>query len=140
MAQNFVFDEAQAISLPVPTGTLAGSPVRVGVLNAVTVTDEGSVTKTISLGAGASIVQPSGALSGNAAGFASARTNGSANLTVVGALTVGQAVFIKVSDNTLTATAAAGTKEFGAALTAKGSGTGLAHVKILNGGIVADAA
>jgi predicted RecA/RadA family phage recombinase len=140
MAKNFVFKEAEYLSLPVPTGTKAGSPVRVGVLNAVTVTDEASVTQTITLGAGAQLIQPSGSASSNEPGFASVALKGSANLRVVGATTVGAPVYIKTADNTLTSTAAAGTKLFGAALRAKTAPAADVLVKILNPGIAADAA
>ena len=52
--------------------------------------------------------------------------DGSYDLTVVGALTEGQAVYIK-ADSTLTATAS-GNYPFGAAVTAKAAGTGIAEV------------
>jgi predicted RecA/RadA family phage recombinase len=140
MAKNFVFKEADYLSLPVPSGTLAGKALRIGVLNVVTVTDEGSVGKTITLGAGATLTQPSGSASSNEPGFASCALKGSANLPVTGATTVGAPVYIKVSDNTLTSTAAAGTKLFGVALRSKTAPVADVLVKILNGGIVADAA
>lgn len=53
--------------------------------------------------------------------------DGSYDLTVTGALTEGQAVYIKESDNTLTATAT-GNFPFGVAVTAKGTGSGIAEV------------
>lgn len=137
--KNSVFKEADYISLPVPTGTKSGAPLRIGVLNAVTVTAEGSVTETITLGAGASITQPSGSASGNEPGFASVALKGSANLTVTGATTVGGPVYIK-ADNTLTTTIAAGSKLFGVALRVKTAPAGPVLVKIINNGVAADAA
>jgi hypothetical protein len=137
--KNSVFKEADYISLPVPTGTKSGVPLRIGVLNAVTVTAEASVTETITLGAGASITQPSGSASGNEPGFASVALKGSALLTVTGATTVGGPVYIK-ADNTLTTTIAAGSKLFGVALRIKTAPAGPVLVKILNTGIAADAA
>lgn len=137
--KNSVFKEADYISLPVPTGTKSGAPLRIGVLNAVTVTAEGSVTETITLGAGASITQPSGSASGNEPGWASVALKGSANLTVTGATTVGGPVYIK-ADNTLTTTLAAGSKLFGVALRVKTAPAGPVLVKIINTGIAADAA
>ena len=137
---NKVFKDADYISLPVPTGTLAGKPVRVGGLNAITVTDEASVTATISLGAGVSITQPTGAQTGNKAGFASCALKGSAILTVTGVTAYGTPIFIKTSDNTLQVTAAAGTKHFGYALGVKTAPAGPVHVKVINGSAVADAA
>lgn len=139
MAKNFVFKEADFISLPVPAGTRAGKPVRVGLLNAVTVTDEGAATQTINFGAGVTQTQPSGGI-GNEPGFASCALKGSANLDVTGTTAYGTPVYIKTSDNTLQVTGGAGTKLFGVALSAKGAALGNVHVKILNGGIVADAA
>lgn len=41
MALNEVFKVGKSISLPVPTDTQSGDPVRVGVLNGVAITDEG---------------------------------------------------------------------------------------------------
>ena len=139
MAQNFVFREADYISLPVPSGTRAGKPVRVGLINAVTVTDEGAASQTISFGAGVSLTQPSGGIS-NKPGFASCALKGSANLNVTGVTAYGTPVYIKTSDNSLQVTAAVGTKLFGVALGAKAAALGPVHVKIINGGIVADAA
>jgi predicted RecA/RadA family phage recombinase len=139
MANNFVFKEAEYLSLPVPTGTRAGTAVRVGVLNAVTVTDEGSATQTIDVGYGVTQVQPSGGI-GNKPGFASCALKGSAMLDVTGVTAYGTPVYIKTSDGSLQITAAAGTKLFGAALGAKGAAKGPVNVKILNGGIAADAA
>ncbi len=138
MAKNFVFKEAEYLSLPVPANTRAGSPVRIGVLNAVTVTDEGASTVTVPIGNGVSITQPSGGI-GNAAGFASVALKGSANLDVTGATTVGGRVFIK-ADNTLTTAIAAGNKLFGVALRVKGAPVGPVLVKIINTAVAADAA
>ena len=140
MATNIVFKDSEFISLPVPTGTKAGAALRVGLLNVITVTAEGSVTETISLGQGASIVQPSGALSGNLPGFASCALHGAATLPVTGVTAVGTPVYIKTADNTLQVTAAAGTKLFGVALRVKSAPLAGVLVKVLNGGIVADAA
>jgi len=137
---NKVFKDADYLSVPVPTGTLAGKPVRVGGLNVITVTDEGSVTTTINLGAGVQIVQPTGAQTGNKPGWASATLKGSAILQVTGVTAFGTPIFIKVSDNSLTSTAAAGTKHFGYALGVKTAPAGPVHVKVINGSSVADAA
>lgn len=140
MAKNFVFKEAEYISLPVPVGTKAGTAVRVGALNAVTVTAEASVTETIQLGAGMSLVQVSGAMAGNGPGFASCALHGSAILPVTGAVTaIGAPVYIKASDNTLSVTAGAGMKQFGVALATKTAPLAGLHVKIINSGLSADA-
>lgn len=42
MALNEIFKVGKSISLPVPTGTESGDPVRVGVLNGVAIVDEGT--------------------------------------------------------------------------------------------------
>lgn len=138
MAKNFVFDEADNISVPVPADTRAGTPLRVGVLNVVTITDEGGAKQTINLGGGASLTQPSGSASGNKPGWASARLKGSANLDVTGVAAFGDPVYIK-GDNTLTTTAT-GNKLFGAALAAKTAPKAPLHVKIINGGVAAASA
>lgn len=140
MATNIVFKEADYLSAPVPTGTKSGAALRIGALNAVTITAEGSVTETIQLGAGASLTQPSGAASGNKPGYASVALKGSAKLDVTGVTTFGTPVYIKVSDNSLQVTPAAGTKVFGVALGAKTAPKGPVTVKIINGAVVPDAA
>lgn len=121
MATNEVFRDSAWISLPVPETVKSGAPVRVGVLNGVAQTDAG-VTGTPVVQGGV----------GNLPGYASVALQGAFRLTVVGALTVGQLVYIK-TDLTLTATAT-GNKVFGAAVFAKGTGTGPATVKILQPG------
>lgn len=124
MATNEVFRDASFVSLPVPTTIKSGDPVRVGVLNAVAQTDAGVAA------AGNVPAIPGGV--GNGTGFASVALTGAFRVTVVGALTPGQFVYIK-TDNTLTATAT-GNKVFGAAIFPKAAGTGPAVVKILQPG------
>ena len=98
MARNEQFRHANHISLPVPAGTVAGDPVRVGVLNGVAQTDRAT---TANWGGG------------NAEGHASVWLDGSHTFPVTGAVTeVGQAIYI--TDGALTATA--GGALFGAAL------------------------
>ncbi|WP_346925878.1 hypothetical protein [uncultured Arthrobacter sp.] len=94
MAKNFVFKEADYLSAPVPNGTKAGVALRIGALNAVTVTAEGGASETISLGAGVTLTQPAGAASGNKPGFASVALKGSANLPVSGVTSFGTPVYI----------------------------------------------
>ena len=129
MALNEVFREGNHLSHPVPNGTLSGKPVRVGILNGVAETDEGGTTVVVN-----GITQSSGGI-GNKDNFASVSHVGVWELDVTGALTVGQAVYFKTSDNTLTATAT-GNFLFGAAIRAKGTGTGPVAVKILQPGQV----
>ncbi len=92
MALNEVFKLGQYISLPVPTGTRSGDPVRVGVINAVAITNEGGGV-------------------GNKAGYASVDLSGGHKFILEGAA-VGNAVYI-TSAGALTLTAASN-KLFGA--------------------------
>ena len=109
MATNEIFKEANHLSLPVPANTKAGVAVRIGVLNGFTEVAEGEGV-------------------GNIDGYASINLEGAFKVEVDGALTKGQAVYI-TSAGALTATA--GTNAvFGASLSAKGTGKGLAIVKV----------
>lgn len=126
MALNEVFKEGNHLSLPVPNNTVSGTPLRIGVLNAVAETDEGGLTAVVN-----GITQNTGGI-GNADNFASVSLVGAWDLTVTGALTVGQAVFI-TGAGALTATST-GNFLFGAALRAKGSGSGVVLVKVLQPG------
>lgn len=126
MALNEVFKEGNHLSLPVPNNTASGTPLRIGVLNAVAETDEGGLTAVVN-----GITQATGGV-GNADNFASVSLVGAWDLTVTGALTVGQAVYI-TGAGALTATAT-GNFLFGAALRAKGSGAGVVLVKVLQPG------
>jgi len=132
VALNEVFKEGNHLSFPVPDGTTSGKPLRIGILNAVAETDEGGASIVVN-----GITQQTGGI-GNKDNFASVSHVGVWELDVAGALTVGQAVFIK-SDNTLTATAT-GNFLFGAAIRAKGTGTGPAVVKLLQPGQTAASA
>lgn len=131
MATNEVFREADNLSLPVPTGTLSGTPLRIGALNAITTTDEGSVVRPPIAG-GPQLSMPSGGV-GNAAGYASVRLSGGWLVSVVGAATVGGLVYIK-GDNTLT-TVSTGNKVYGVSLQANATTTAKnVVVKIINTG------
>ncbi len=100
----------RTLSLPVPTGTGEGIPLRVGALNVVTITGE--------------------AAGGNLSGFATCALDGSTIISVAGAaLTVAAAVYIDGSNN-LTATASGNTL-FGVALTAKANGANDTEVMIV---------
>lgn len=113
MARNEVFKDSDYISLPVTTGMLSGAPVRVGGLNGVLHTNEGSVDK------------PAGnyneAPSSNKAGYASVALKGAFRIPVstTTALAVGDPVYI-TSGNVLTPVSS-GNSLFGHALSAKGT-------------------
>lgn len=121
MATNEVYKVGAYVSLPVPTTIKSGDPVRVGAINAVAQTDSGIAA------VGSTPAVPGGV--GNGTGFASCALEGVFNLTVTGTLAVGQLVYV-TGANALTATAT-GNKVFGTSLSAKGTGAGLALVKIV---------
>ena len=129
MATNAVFKTGQHVSLPVPTGTTAGSPLRLGNLNAIAITDEGSVTVTKNLGGGISVTEPSGGV-GNQNGYASVSLDGAWNVPVTssGAVSVGDLIYI-TGANALNTTAT-GNKIWGYALQARSGTSGNLVVKI----------
>jgi predicted RecA/RadA family phage recombinase len=129
MAKNEVFKDADGLSLPVPTGTLSGAPLRIGLLNVVAITDEGSVTDGDNVING--FAQPTGGI-GNKPGFASVKTSGAFNVPVATARNVGDPVYI-TSTNTLTGTAT-GNFLWGVALRAKGTGTDNLLVRLVQPG------
>lgn len=111
MAKNEHLRYANHISLPVPSGTKSGDPVRVGVLNGVAETARGE--------------------GGNASDSASVWLDGSHAFPVTGAVdAIGQAIYI--ADGALTATAEGGDL-YGAALATQ-SADGNIPVKILQAG------
>lgn len=123
MAKNEVYKVGATLSAPVANGTVAGTPLRLGVLNAVAQTDEAGTTAQVG-----NVVMQTGGI-GNAEGYTSVKFDGVWNLPVTGALTYGAIVYIK-SDGTLTATST-GNFVFGAAVSVTGTGTNNALVKIL---------
>lgn len=115
MAKNEVHKIGDGLSLPVPTGTRSGTPLRIGILNAVAQTDVGGSVNTDYVFAG--IAQPTGGI-GNAAGWASVKRSGAWLVPVVGAVAnIGDPVYIK-ADGTLTSVAT-GAFLWGAALRTK---------------------
>lgn len=116
MARNEVYKDADYLSLPVPTGTLSGAPVRVGGLNAVAQTNEASVDK------GSNPYDM--AASSNEEGYASCALKGAFRIPVATTTTlaVGAPVYIVTASNTLTTTDNSGANPlFGHALSAKGA-------------------
>lgn len=119
MARNEVYKDADYLSLPVPTGALSGSPVRVGGLNGVLQTNEGSVDT------GSNTYDT--AASSNKDGYASVALKGAWRIPVATttALTIGAPVYIVTASNTLTTTDNSGANPvFGYALSAKGTSAG----------------
>ena len=94
MALNEILKHSQNRSLPVPTGTKSGDPVRVGIINGVAQTNEGDGQ--------------------NAPGYASIKSHGAWKLPVEGAVTaIGDPIYISAT-NELSATTVGDL--FGAAL------------------------
>lgn len=135
MATNEIFRDADSLSLPVPTGTLAGAPLRIGILNAVAITNEGSVVNADNKVYG--ISQPTGGI-GNKPGFASVQTSGAFRVPVSGARAVGDPVYI-TGAGALTGTAT-GNFLWGTALRAKGTGVGDLIVRLVQPGQTAASA
>lgn len=105
--KNLVFNEGDKLSLPVPTDTASGAPVKVGSLVGVTATKEGE--------------------GGNPDGRASVWRRGAYDLEVTGAVAnVGDPVYI-TSANALNVTASGNTL-FGYALETKGAAAGVIRV------------
>jgi predicted RecA/RadA family phage recombinase len=116
MARNEVYKNADYLSLPVATGKLSGDPVRVGGINAVLTTNEGSVDK------GPNTYDK--AASSNEPGYASVALKGAFRIPVstTTALAIGDPVYIITATGVLTTTANSGANPvFGYALSAKGT-------------------
>lgn len=128
MAKNEVFKDAEGLSLPVPTGTKSGAPLRLGILNAVAQTDEGGQVNTDYVFAG--IAQPTGGI-GNAAGFASVKTTGAWILTVTGATVAASFTPVYITSANVLTTTATGNFLFGVALRTKSAPAGPVLVRIL---------
>lgn len=134
MALNEVFKDADGLSLPVPEGTRSGTPLRIGILNAVAITDEATVVNDQHVSYG--FAQRTGGI-GNKKGFTSTKLSGAWRVPVTGATTVGGPVYI-TSAGKLTTTAGSNAL-WGAALRVKGGGEGETIVKILQPGTPAAA-
>lgn len=118
MAKNEHLRHANHVSLPVPSGTVSGDPVRVGILNGVAQTNRASATDWAG---------------GNAVGEATVWLDGSHHLDVVGAVAaIGDAVYI-LADGSLAAAQTASEPVFGAALATQ-AGDGNIPVKIIQAG------
>lgn len=117
MARNEVYKNADYLSLPVPSGKLSGDPVRIGGLNAVLQTNEGSVDD------GNIVTYPyNKAPSSNEVGYASVALKGAFRIPVstTTTLAIGDPVYIITASNLLTPVAS-GNVLFGYALSVKGA-------------------
>lgn len=130
MSFNEVFPEGNHLSAPVADTVRSGDPLRIGILNAVAETDPGGTTDPRNTFNG--VAQDTGGV-GNQPGWTSVSHVGVWRVPVTGALAgYGTAVYITPA-GTLTATKASNFL-WGAAIRAKGTGTGEAIVKILQPG------
>lgn len=130
MATNEKYRAGDKVSLPVPAGTKAGAPLRIGGLNVVTQTDraktdvaptnaDGTVNATYNYGGG------------NPNGYASCWLDGGHEFVVDFAVTDPGAPIYITSANALTATAT-GNNLYGHALTTKAAPSGPLTVRIAN--------
>ena len=133
MATNEVFRPGDKVSLPVPSGTVSGAPLRIGGLNAVAVTDRAKVdvaptnddgTRNTSYNYGG----------GNPTGYASCWLDGAHEFVVDFEVTsVGAPIYIVTASNTLDDTDNSGANPlFGHALTTKAATEGPLTVRLAN--------
>lgn len=130
MATNEKFRPGDKVSLPVPSGTVAGAPLRIGGLNAVAQTDRAKVdvSPTNADGTRNTSYNYGG---GNPTGYASCWLDGGHEFTVDFAVSgVGDPIYI-TSANALSGTAS-GNQLFGHALTTKGAPSGPLTVRLAN--------
>lgn len=129
MATNEHFRQGDKVSLPVPAGTKAGQPLRIGSLNAVAVTDRAntSVSPTNNDGTVNSTYNYGG---GNPDGQASCWLNGCADFVVGFSANPGDPIYID-SSNALQSTAS-GNSLYGHSLSTKGATSGPLAVRLTN--------
>lgn len=130
MATNEKFRPGDKVSLPVPNGTLAGAPLRIGGLNVVTQTDAAKtdVAPTNADGTRNAAYNWGG---GNPHGNASCWLDGAHEFTVAFAVAaIGDPIYI-TSGNALSGTAS-GNSLYGHALTTKGAPSGPLTVRLAN--------
>ena len=130
MSTNEKFRPGDKVSLPVPSGTKSGDPLRIGGLNAVAATDRAKVdvSPTNADGTRNTSYNYGG---GNPTGNASCWLDGGHEFTVDFAVSaVGDPIYI-TSANALSGTASGNTL-YGHALTMKGAPSGPLTVRIAN--------
>lgn len=136
MATNEKFRPGDKISLPVPSGTLSGAPLRIGGLtglNAVAATDRAKVDVSPTNGDG-TLNTSYNYGGGNPTGNASCWLDGAHEFTVAFAVAaVMTPIYIVIATNALTDTANSGANPlYGHALTTKGAPSGPVTVRIAN--------
>jgi predicted RecA/RadA family phage recombinase len=116
MAKNEVYEEAENLNLPVIAGTVSGSPVIVGMLPGVALTNR------------------------DAAGNSVVTTEGAYNVSVTGAIAnVGLPVYITSATYALGVAPGVGIQLFGHALATKAAAAGVIPVRIANFAVASDA-
>lgn len=130
MSQNEVFRVGNKVSLPVPANTVAGTPLRIGGLNAITATDRAK-TDVVPTNANGTVNTAYNYGGGNVTGNASCWLDGAHSVTVGFAAAIGDEIYITVADNSLSTTSS-GNKLYGHALSAKGATSGPLTVRIAN--------
>lgn len=114
MAKNEVYDDADNLYLPVIAGTVSGSPVIVGMIPGVALTNRDS------------------------AGNAMVKTKGAYNVSVAGAVSVGNPVYITSATGALVVAPGVGIQLFGHALATKGAGTANILVRLAQFAVASD--
>ena len=104
MAKNIVYKPGQHLPAPVPAGTTSGTPVRIGGLNAIAITDRAK-TDVAPINANGTVNTAYNAGGGNANGNASVHFEGVAKVIVTAATapTFGQVVYLASTGLTTTA-------------------------------------
>lgn len=116
MAKNKHFENTGTLYLPVLAGTVSGSPVIVGMIPGVAVTDR------------------------DTSGNATVDTEGTYDVSVTGAIaSVGLPVYITSATGALVVAPGTGIQLFGHALATKGSGAGTIPVRIAPFAVASDA-
>lgn len=116
MAKNRIQEEGKNLNLPVIAGTVSGSPVIVGMIPGVALTDRDT--------SGNSVVQ----------------TDGVFAVSVTGAIaSVGLPVYITSATGALVVAPGAGIQLFGHALQTKAGGAGTINVRIAQYAVASDA-
>lgn len=132
--KNEIYREANHLSLPVPAGTKAGAPVRIGSLNGVCLTDRANTQNVNPFNTDGTPNTAYNAGGGNPHGNASVWLEGGYQLAVTAAAApeVGAPVYIDAATNKLSD---AGTTVFGHVIstpTDNGDGTFAAVVRLSN--------
>lgn len=116
MAKNRVYEDGEQLSVPVLAGVVSGSPVIIGMIPGVALTDrDANGNATCQLGDGVFTLSVTGAIA-----------------------SVGLPVYITSATGALVVAAGAGIQLFGHALETKGAGAGLIKVRLAHFAVAVD--